>query len=168
VVAGCNSGAAGSDGPKPPGDAPTGPLAGTIDGLPFSIQSAYAKWGAGGLLMVVLSSYVDGCAQTGYLPDNATVTVITIPSADLKVGTYFLDTSGSTTSTTVGVTAAAYPRNDAGILNWADYLSSGTVWITAVSSTEISGAVSASNGQRSVDLRGAFSSPICPGQDAGL
>jgi len=58
------------------------------------------------------------------------------------------------------------PRNDAGILNWADYLSSGTVWITAVSSTEISGAVSASDGQRSVDLRGASSSPICPGQDA--
>ena len=101
-------------------------------------------------------------------PNNATFVGISLPAADVAVGVYPVQTDPRIDPMTVGVTAAAYPVDDAGkITNWADLLVSGTVWLTSVSSTEIDGAVSANDPPRGVDLSGTFAATICARSDGG-
>jgi hypothetical protein len=96
--------------------------------------------------------------------------VLSIPLSKLAVGAYPIaaQTAASVTDdTNMMVAADAYPLVDGGHVDWADILTTGTVWITAVSSIEISGAISTSDPRNNVGtLSGAFTALICA-TDAG-
>jgi hypothetical protein len=155
-----------------PGDPPTGPATGTVDGYPFSIAGSYAFWAKNGppYLWVELSSYNDDCRQAAFPPAGGTVIGIQIPKNLLVVGRYeATDISYLVNKTGVAMSAGAYPPGDAGSLtNWsADLQNQGVVWITSASDTQIAGAFWASIPRLNISASGTFIAPICGSGDAG-
>jgi hypothetical protein len=149
-----------------PSDAPTAPATGTVDGYPFSIVGAYAFWAKNGppYLWVELSSYQDDCSQAAFPPTNGTVIGLQIPKNLLVAGRYeATDISYLVNKTGVAMSAGAYPRGDASLVNnWsADLQNHGVVWITSVSDTQIAGAFWTSVPRLNINASGTFTAPIC-------
>jgi hypothetical protein len=145
---------------------------GTVDGFSFSIVGAYAFWAKNGppYLWIELSSYYDDCSQSAFPPDNGTIIGIQIPQSMLAVGRYpATDASYLLNKTGVAMSAAAYPRDDAGLpTTWVtDLQGEGVAWITSVSTTQIAGAFWANDANRHISASGTFTAPICGAGDGG-
>lgn len=167
----CSTSSASNDGGTNTCAEPTTAISGTIRGLPFSAASSPTKWSPDGkTLDVELESWTEDCAYTKSIAVNGTSVGIEIPRGMLAVGAYQAGQAMfAIDPTDIVIYTGAYPGNDSGITQqFMDGLTGGSVWITSVSDTVVSGAVCFTDPSRQINVSGTFTTTICSSGDAGV
>lgn len=149
---GCNSGAS----------IPNKPVSGTIEGSPFSVAGSTGVWSPDRLrLSVSLDDYAATCGDTSHIGKPYTEVVVSLPAKKLANGTYEVAPALTTDSPNVGVGVSQHTLDNTGkIQSTARMMGSGTVQITSVSNTSVSGGLSVT--MDGITVSGTFTAPICP------